>query len=62
MKNLLMILMFGCVVLSFFTIVNTIRSNILRRKSKRKVYNTPKLSSLHGKEFYDYIDYLIRDL
>lgn len=62
MKILLILLLFGCASLVIFAIVNTIRLNRLKKKSKKKVYHTPKLSELHGKEFSDYIDYLTRDL
>lgn len=61
-KFLLMILMFGCAALVILAIANTIRLNKLKRKSKRIIYHTPKLSSLHGKAFSDYMDYLTRDL
>lgn len=61
-KFLLIILMFGCAALIILAIVNTIRLNKLKRKSKRRTYHTPKLSSLHGKAFSDYMDYLTRDL
>lgn len=62
MKVLLIILLFGCMALGFVAIVNTIRLNRLKTKSKRKMFRTPKLSELHGKDFSDYIDYLTRDL
>ena len=62
MKILLILLMFGCASLGILAIINTIRLNKLKRKSKKKLYRTPKLSELHGKEFSDYIDYLTRDL
>lgn len=62
MKILLILLMFGCESLGILAIINTMRLNKLKRKSKKKLYRTPKLSELHGKEFSDYIDYLTRDL
>ncbi len=62
MKILLILLMFGCASLGILAIINTMRLNKLKRKSKKKLYRTPKLSELHGKEFSDYIDYLTRDL
>lgn len=54
--------MFGCIALGILAIVNTIRLNKLKKKAKKKLYHTPKLSELHGKDFSDYIDYLTRDL
>lgn len=62
MKILLIILMFGCVALSFLAIVNTIRLNKLKKKYKKVIYHTPRLSSLHRKYFSDYMDYLTRNL
>ncbi len=62
MKVLLIILLFGCAALGLLAIVNTIRLNKLQRKSKRKIYHTPRLSDLHGKDFTAYIDYLTQDL
>ncbi len=62
MKILLILLMFGCASLGILAIINTMRLNKLKRRSKKKLYRTPKLSELHGKEFSDYIDYLTRDL
>lgn len=61
-KFLLITLMFGCSALIIIAIANTMRLNKLKRKSKRIIYHTPKLSSLHGKAFSDYMDYLTRDL
>ena len=61
-KFLLIILMFGCVALVILAIMNTLRLNKLKIKSKRIIYHTPKLSSLHGKAFSDYMDYLTHDL
>ena len=62
MKILIILLMFGCIALGILAIVNTIRLNKLKKKAKKKLYHTPKLSELHGKDFSDYIDYLTRDL
>lgn len=62
MKGLIIFLMIICVILGFLAIINTFRLNKLKQKCKRKSYHTPKLSSLHGKDFSDYIDYLTRDL
>ena len=62
MKILLIILLFGCATLSVLAIINTMRLNLLKKKHKKMTYHTPRLSSLHGKEFSDYIDYLTRDL
>lgn len=60
MKILVILLMFGCFALSILAIVNTI--HLKKLKNKSKTYHTPKLSELHGKDFSDYMDYLIRDL
>jgi len=54
-RILIILIMFGCTVLN---ISLRIRKN---RKSK-KVYRTPKLSSLKGKSFSNYIENLIKDL
>lgn len=62
MKVLLIFILFGCASLGILAIINTIHLNKSKRKSKMKMYHTPKLSELHGKEFSDYIDYLTRDL
>jgi hypothetical protein len=48
-RILIMLVMFGCTVLNI--------------KSKfKKVYKTPKLSSLKGKKFSNYIDNITKDL
>ena len=50
-----MLVMFGCTVLNIIFILK-------KQKSKEySEYKTPKLSSLKGKEFSDYIDNLIKD-
>lgn len=61
-KVLIILLIVGCAALSVLAIFNTIRFKKIKVKTKRKVYTTPKLSDLHGKNFSDYIDYLTRDL
>lgn len=61
-KVLLILLLFGCVGLFSLAIINTVRLNLLKRKCKGKIYHTPKLSELHGKNFANYMDYLTRDL
>lgn len=62
MKILIILLMFGCAALSILAIINTVRLKKLQQKSKKIFYHTPKLSSLHGKAFSDYIDYLTEGL
>lgn len=62
MKFLILFLIICCAILNILAIVNTIRLNKLKQKNKKRVYHTPKLSSLHGKDFAAYIDYLTQDL
>ena len=62
MKILIILLIFGCATLSILAIINTVRLKKLQQKSKKIFYHTPKLSSLHGKAFSDYIDYLTEGL
>lgn len=62
MKFFVMFLIVCCAALSIIAIANTIRLNKLKQKNKRRIYHTPKLSSLHGKEFSSYIDYLTSGL
>lgn len=62
MKFLILFLITCCAILIIFAIVNTIRLNKLKQKTKKRIYHTPKLSSLHGKDFAAYIDYLTQDL
>ena len=62
MKLLIILLLICCAILSILDVVNTIRLKKLKYKSKNKFYKTPKLSSLHGKAFSDYIDYLTSGL
>ena len=61
-KILIIVLGSVCIVLSIIAIVNTLKLQQLKEKTKRKFYHTPKLSSLHGKEFSDYINYLTSGL
>lgn len=62
MKFMIILLLLCCAVLSILAIINTIRLKKLQQKSKKIFYHTPKLSSLHGKAFSDYIDYLTEGL
>lgn len=62
MRFIIILLLLCCAVLSILAIINTIRLKKLQSKSKKIFYHTPKLSSLHGKAFSDYIDYLTEDL
>lgn len=57
-----MFLIICYVILSILAIVNTIQLKKIKQKTKKKIYYTPKLSSLHGKDFKTYMGYLIRDL
>lgn len=61
-KFLIILLIIGDIALSIIAITNTFRLYQLKHKTKRKFYQTPKLSELHGKEFSDYIDYLTNGL
>lgn len=54
MKILLILLVFGCTVFCIKSIFN--------KKTKNKFYKTPKLSSLKGKDFSNYIDNITKDL
>ncbi len=51
-----------CTILGIVAIINTIRLNTLKQKAKKRIYYTPKLSSLHRKDFATYMEYLVRDL
>lgn len=56
-KILIMLVVFGCTVLNIMS-----RFNKKQKSKKNKVYKTPKLSSLKGKEFSNYIDNITKDL
>lgn len=62
MKILIFLLIMASIVLIIISLINTIRLNSVKRKMKQRYYKVPKLSSLHGKKFKEYIDYLIKDL
>lgn len=51
--------MFGCFVFSAVVFKQNRKS---KRKKQKQVYKTPKLSSLKGKKFSDYIDNITKDL
>lgn len=59
MKILIFILLVGCFLLSIFAII---RKKQLKKTIKKTKNYTPKLSSLHGKKFSDYIDDLRKGL
>lgn len=54
-RILIILIMFGCTVLNILL-------RITKNKKSKKVYKTPKLSSLKGKDFSNYIENLIKDL
>ena len=56
-KILIMLVVFGCTVLNIKS-----RFNKKKKKKRNKVYKTPKLSSLKGKDFSNYIDNITKDL
>lgn len=56
-KILIVLVVFGCTVLNIMS-----RFNKKKKSKKNKVYKTPKLSSLKGKEFSNYIDNITKDL
>lgn len=56
-KILIMLVVFGCTVLSIKS-----RFNKNRKSKRNKVYKIPKLSSLKGKDFSNYIDNITKDL
>ena len=56
---LIMLVMFGCFV---FIAILFKQNRKLKRKKQKQVYKTPKLSSLKGKKFSDYIDNITKDL
>ncbi len=58
MKNLMIGLLFSCVILIIIAILSTLKLNKLKKKYRKNCYSTPKLSNLHGKEFANYMDYL----
>lgn len=61
-KILVILLMFGCTVLSILAIINKIRLRQIKKNNKKLIYHTPKLSDLHGKDFSNYIDDLTKNL
>ena len=62
MKILIFLLIIISIVLIIISFINTIRLNFVKKKMKRRYYKVPKLSSLHGKKFKEYIDHLTKDL
>ena len=54
-KILIIVVMFGCIVLNTFYYIK-------KKYKKQTYYKTPKLSSLKGKKFKEYIDDLTKDL
>ncbi len=56
-KILIMLVLFGCTILNIKS-----KFNKILKVKKNKVYKTPKLSSLKGKNFSDYIDNIIKGL
>lgn len=58
-KILIVLIMFGCFVFSAIVFKQNRKS---KRKKQKQVYKTPKLSSLKGKKFSDYIDNITKDL
>ena len=52
-KILIIVVMLGCIALNIFYYI---------KKNKKQKYRTPKLSSLKGKKFKEYIDDLTKDL
>ena len=53
-KILIIVVMLGCIALNIFYYI--------KKNKKQKYYRTPKLSSLKGKKFKEYIDDLTKDL
>lgn len=63
MIKFLLILLFGCsIILNIVMIVGSTKKSLSKKKTKESFYYIPRLSELKGKEFSEYIDYLIRDL
>lgn len=62
MKIFISFLIICCAILSVLAIINTIRFKRSKIKTRKKVYHTPRLSDLHGKDFTNYIDYLTEGL
>lgn len=58
---LIIILIASCIFLTVLAIINTTHYIKMKNKVRKKNYYTPKLSSLHGKKFKDYIDNLTKD-
>lgn len=56
-KILIMLVMLGCIVLNIKS-----RFNKNRKSKRNKIYKTPKLASLKGKDFSNYIDNITKDL
>lgn len=56
-KILIMLVLFGCTILNIKS-----KFNKRLKVKKNKVYKTPKLSSLKGKNFSDYIDNITKGL
>lgn len=56
-KILIVLVVFGCTVLSIKSILNK-----NKKAEKNKFYKTPKLSSLKGKDFSNYINNITKDL
>lgn len=62
MKMFLLFLIICCAALSILAIFNTIRFKKLKVRTRKRIYHTPRLSDLHGKDFTNYIDYLTEGL
>ena len=58
LKTIIILIILFYTILGIIAIMNTIRLKKLRKRAKKKKYHTPKVSSLHGKKFKDYIDNL----
>lgn len=59
MKMLIMLLMFGCTI---FTIKHLAQKYKIKKQEKQEKESTAiKFSDMHGKQFANYMDYLIED-
>lgn len=62
MKMFTLFLIICCSILTILAIINTIRLKKLKARTRKRIYHTPRLSDLHGKDFANYIDYLTEGL
>ncbi len=62
MKYLVLVVMICGGIFIVQKIIHRIQLKILKKRNKREKYYTPKLSSLHGKDFTNYIDDLKKGL